>query len=620
MSRTSGEKLQDGINAHRSRHYGEAERWYREILEDVPDDLQANFMLGILTAQTNREDEAIELLKAVSQRDPNNFEALKWLAGVLSFKGHHAEAESYAHKAVALRGTDYDAKLKLSTAYFGQDKFVEAAQTFVSAIKLDRTRVDAYYGLATTFLRLGEPLRARDVLRDAVKISPSPDSLLKLGEVSLACEDPTECIACADKTLAMDPNNVDALILKVRGYRNAQLEMGEDLALADLVRIAPDHPLGHTLIGRRLQAMGEFPSAEAEFLRSIELLPLQGVAYYGITAGRRLTQADRELIDQMELVALDPDLKPDESAHLHFALGKAYDNIGEYGSAMAHFDIGNRLMRELRMGIRRFDRDEATAQIDRIIQLFTKPFIESQLTKMGTAKEPVPIPIFIAGIMRSGTTLAEQILSCHPMVGGGGEQAFWRPAESNCVNYRKRAVDRDSIKRKALEYCEVLASISPGHPYVTDKNPANRLVYGLIHLAFPVSRIIHMRRNPVDVAISIYTTLIRTGAPFVGDKDDIVFALKEHERLVDHWREVLPEDRLLEVEYEDLVQDRERQTRRIVEFCDLPWDESCLRPEDNLRTVVTPSFWQVRQPVYTASLARWRKYEPWLGPFASLKD
>ena len=153
---------------------------------------------------------------------------------------------------------------------------------------------------------------------------------------------------------------------------------------------------------------------------------------------------------------------------------------------------------------------------------------------------------------------------------------------------------------------------------MTDKNPANRLVYGLIHLAFPSCRIIHMRRNPVDVAISIYTTLIRTGAPLVGNREDIVYALQEHERLVDHWREVLPSDRFLEVPYESLVTDRENETRRMIEFCGLPWNDACMHPEDNLRTVVTPSFWQVRQPVYSGSLNRWKRYEPWLGAFKEL--
>ena len=618
MAESTERDFQQALSFHKARRYGEAQAMYRDLLADDPGNLDITLLLGILAAQTDHEDEACDLLAEVIHRDPLNGEALKWYAGVLSFKDRHAEAEHYAVRAVSLLPQDYDARLKLSTAYFGQQKLKETVDTFLGAIRLNPVEKDAYYGLATTYLRMGEPFRARDILRDAVHIQTTPESLLKLGEVCLACEDPHQAILCAQGVLARKPQDTEALILLVRAYRNAQMEHQEDEALQRLRSVSPDDQLGHTLFGRRLQSLGHFADAEKEFQRSIEIKREQGVAYYGITAGRRIAEADRELVQQMERVVNDGDMNQDERAHLHFALGKAYDNLGQYGDAMAHFDLGNKLMRELRMGVRKFDREAAVEQVDRIIELFTADFLDIQAEKMAKQPALTPQPIFIAGIMRSGTTLAEQILSCHPMVGGGGEQGFWRPAEPECVNYSKHTVFRDTIRTKAKQYVDLLAKVAPDHPYVTDKNPANRMVYGLLHIAFPNSRIIHMRRNPIDVAISIYTTLIRTGAPFVGDRDDIVFALKEHERLVAHWKSVLPEDRLIEVRYEELVRDREAQTRRIVEFCGLPWDEACLHPEDNLRTVVTPSFWQVRQPVYSASVERWKKYEPWLGPFAEL--
>ena len=618
MSETFSSDFQAATQAHRERQYESAETIYRLILEQEPSHLDAQFMLGILAAQTDREDLAIELLSQVVLHDPNNFEANKWLAGVLTFKLRYRDALPHALKGVELRPTDYDARLKLATCYFGLDDFPSASQAFVEAIKINRLNPDAFYGLATSYLRMGEPYLARETLRDAVRLQPSAESLLKLGDVCLACEDPQEALLCANRVLAHYPTNVDGLILSARAYRNAQDEAHEDEALGKLRDIAPNHHLVLTLNGRRFQSLGQFQEAEEQFRKSITTKPDQGVAYYGITAGRRINDQDRLLVEQMEKSCSSQEVNADELAHLHFALGKAYDNLGDYGNAMSHFDEGNRLMRQLRMGNRKYDRQAASKHIDNIISFFTPEFMRHHAEKAVGLSDPHPVPIFIAGIMRSGTTLAEQILSCHSMVGGGGEQAFWRPAESECLNFEKRKIYRDVIKRKALAYTNLLAQVSPGFAYVTDKNPANRMVYGLLHLAFPGSKIIHMRRNPVDVAISIYTTLIRTGAPVIGDRDDIVFALKEHERLVDHWREILPDDSFLEVRYESLVQNREEETRRIVEFCRLPWDDSCLRPEDNLRTVVTPSFWQVRQPVYTGSLDRWRRYEPWLGSFSQL--
>jgi len=616
MNRRLQTRLQEGLAAQKARDFGSAEAIYREVLAESAGNLDTLLLLGTLLAQADREDEAVGYLRQVVERDPRNVDALVWLGAVVSYLNRHEEALDCARRASELRPRDYGIWLNLATAQFGLERFEASIKSFQRAINLDPGRPEAYYGIASSYLRLGEPFLARAALRNAFTQAPSDDGLLKLGEVSLACEDPDEAISCARQVLKRRPDMAEALVLLTRAYRNAQRETDEDAALAKLMATSPDLPIARTLSGRRLQSLGDFPAAEAEFRRSVEAQPSQGVAYYGITAGRRMKEEDRPLVEQMESVIQKGGMIPDETAHLHFALGKSYDNLGDYGAAMRHFDEGNRLMRSLRMGTRAFDRAEASRHIDQIIGLFTKEFLQRE----GREGHYSPTPIFIAGIMRSGTTLAEQIISCHPDVGGGGEQAFWRPAELECVDYAGHRVRSEKIAAKAEEFSERLAKIAPGKPFVTDKNPANRLVYGLMHLAYPDARIVHMKRNPVDVAISIYTTLIRTGAPFVGDKEDIVFALREHERLVTHWKSVLPADRFLEVVYEDLVGDRERVTRGVLDFLGLEWSESTLHPEDNLRTVVTPSFWQVRQPVYTGSLQRWKKYEPWLGPFAQLMD
>jgi hypothetical protein len=150
--------------------------------------------------------------------------------------------------------------------------------------------------------------------------------------------------------------------------------------------------------------------------------------------------------------------------------------------------------------------------------------------------------------------------------------------------------------------------------------PDNYLALGLIHAAFPNARIIHTKRNPIDTCISIYTTPNRTSDPYANSRANIVFAYEQYLRLMQHWRSVLPADRLFEVSYEELIANRESVTREMVSFCGLEWDDACLRPEDNERAVATPSVWQVRQPVYSTSVERWRRYEPWLGAFGKLKD
>jgi hypothetical protein len=171
----------------------------------------------------------------------------------------------------------------------------------------------------------------------------------------------------------------------------------------------------------------------------------------------------------------------------------------------------------------------------------------------------------------------------------------------------------------ALDYLTLLRGIAPAALRVTDKNPFNFLYIGFIHLALPQARFIHCRRDPVDTCLSIYFTRFAMPQPFAYDRGDLVFYYQQYQRLMAHWRTVLPPGRLLEIDYETLIAERERETRRMIDFCGLEWDDECLTPERNQRVVRTASLWQARQPVYPGSVGRWRRYEPWLGALGELR-
>jgi hypothetical protein len=211
----------------------------------------------------------------------------------------------------------------------------------------------------------------------------------------------------------------------------------------------------------------------------------------------------------------------------------------------------------------------------------------------------------------------DQILSCHSQIGTAGELGFWPEHEDAAVETAGHRISPNATELRA-KYVEHLSSVAPGARLVIDKNPANLLFVGMLHALFPSSRIICSRRDAVDTALSIWMTRTETGAPFVCDRKAIVFACKEFLRLTDHWRATIPPNRFLEVRYESLIESPEQRTREMVHFCGLDWDEACLHPELNKRSIRTPSFWQARQPVYGTSVGRWRRYEPWLGPFEEL--
>jgi tetratricopeptide (TPR) repeat protein len=315
------------------------------------------------------------------------------------------------------------------------------------------------------------------------------------------------------------------------------------------------------------------------------------------------------LVDQLEEMLQRPGRPDFDRALLHFALGKAYDDLGTYARAIQHFDAAN----ELEHRRLNFDREAFVTRIDRLIETFTPAFFAGQVASSQVASSmPSELPVCIIGMARSGTTLVEQIMSSHRAVRAGGELTFWSDRGA-------AASDAASVQRLAMDYLALLRRIAPDASRVTDKNPFNFLWTGLIHAALRGARFIHCRRDPIDTCLSIYFTRFATRQEFAYDRGNLAFYYRQYERLMAHWRKLLPSNRLLEIDYEVMTADAERQTRRMVEFCGLEWDDACLKPERNQRVVRTASMWQARQPVYRSSVSRWRNYEPWLGELASLK-
>jgi hypothetical protein len=226
--------------------------------------------------------------------------------------------------------------------------------------------------------------------------------------------------------------------------------------------------------------------------------------------------------------------------------------------------------------------------------------------------------LFIVGMIRSGTSLMEQIVSSHPDVAGAGELSFWHDHEQDCWG-ADGLPDPERLQQISGMFVELIQSKAPQARRVTDKLPHNFALIGEIASALPEARFIHCRRSPADNCLSVYTTAYQRPPVFAHDRANIAFAYREYARMMDHWRAVLPADRLLEVSYEEMVQDREAVVRRVIEFIGLPWHEACLRHEENQRAVRTPSLWQVRQPIYTTSMQRWRRFEEWIPEFVELE-
>ena len=310
----------------------------------------------------------------------------------------------------------------------------------------------------------------------------------------------------------------------------------------------------------------------------------------------------------------DIDLSCDQQIWLHFALGKCYDDTADYAAAFSHFSAGCRLKRA---GIV-YSADDFSAQVSRIIRLFDR----DTLARLRGAGDPSELPVFILGMPRSGTTLTEHILASHPDVFGAGELSTLMDIAGQLGQRLSDArLDAVTLAAWGARYVAELKTHAPDALRITDKMPANFLALGLIHLMLPNAKIIHVRRNPADTCVSCYAQLFTDGHEYSYDLTELGRYYVDYARLMEHWHSVLPAGAFLEVAYEDIVADQQAVTRRIVEYCGLPWSDDCIAYYMSERDVRTASAMQVRQPMYTSSLGRWKNYREFLAPlFDALGD
>jgi len=376
-----------------------------------------------------------------------------------------------------------------------------------------------------------------------------------------------------------------------------------EISLRQVLAIDDDAHAALALLAYVQNARGDFAAAEAGLARALRLQPTEIGLYYELVQTRKIHAGDAGLIARMR-AALAFAAPPHAKVRLHLALAKALDDIGDYQDAASQLQAASDLQ------ARHFpiDRKALTAQVDRLIGVFTPDW----LAAADHRRHPSEMPILVLGMPRSGTTLTEQILSSHPAVAGGGEVRFWQGVGLHFLrSYRSGPVDSWRI---AEAYLARLRSVSPDAEHVVDKNPFNFMWTGLVHLLFPNARIVHCRRNPGDTCLSAMLADL-TQPLFSNAVDDLAFYHRQYQRVMAHYRRLLPVDRFMDLDYEKLVGNPATEIRSLLAFCGLSWDEACLSPEQNSRTVLTASAWQVRQPIYRSSTGRRRHYETLLRPF-----
>jgi len=586
-----------------------------ELLRRNPRNADAAHLLGLIHWAEGRRDQALGMLQGAATLAPDHPVICSNFGGILLSVGHFADAGKYLAHAIRLRPGFADAHCNMGNLLRVQGDPTGAEAAYRRALAIEPRMAPGHNNLGLIFYMAGRKEQAVASYRAAIAIDPTfPEAFNNLGNALGDLEQDDEAIQCLEEALRLRPkfaeahSNLAKLLLRKERLAPARAHLMQALNLQ------PDFAGAYHNLGTLYRTEGAFPEAEGCFRKSVALDSTQYMSYAGITGTRKMKSADRPLIDRLEQILREAgNRNTDEISHLHFALGKAYDDLGEHAPAFAHYRIANDLEHE-RLP-QKFEPALFKAHIDKLISRFTPEFF-ARYRNAGSSSD---LPILIVGMMRSGTSLVEQILSSHPKIHGAGELIYWAN-EDRRLRTDLQDPSAETIAEVGNQYLALLRGLSTTALRVTDKMPHNFLHLGLIRLAFPNARIIHCRRNPIDTCLSIYFQNFPALHPYAYNLDDLAAFYQQYHRLMQHWRQLLPPASMLELQYEDLIADQEAGSRRMIEFCGLEWDERCLMFQDNQRVVRTASSWQVRQPMYRTSVARWQKYQAFIGPLARLPE
>ncbi len=557
---------------------------------------------------------AIDVLSRVVKQQPGHGQAWRALADQFTLAGDAVKADyAYAHH---IRASVNDPQLLQAAQALCENNLPVAERLLRAFLKEYPTDVTAIRMLAETGARLGRYDDAERLLARALELAPSFDAARhNYASVLHRQNKPADALVQADLLLKRDPRNpgyraLKAAVLSQVGEYARSSEAYESL-LADF----PSQPKGWMSYGHTLKTLGKQAQSIGAYRKAIAQMPGLGEAYWSL-ANLKTFRFTADEIAAMRGQLQRGDLTPDDRLHFEFALGKALEDAGDYKDSFAHYDKAN----QLRRASLPYRADHTASFMARLAALGGDFFA----ARRGSGA-PAPDPIFVVGLPRSGSTLIEQILSSHSAVEG--------TMELHDVAHIARGLGPWTKLDGATAYPEVLETLPPerfaalgedylartrihrklGKPFFIDKMPNNFLHIALIQLMLPNAKIIDARRHPLGCCFSCFKQHFARGQTFTYSLADLGHYYAGYVRLMAHFDAVLP-GRVHRVFYEDMVARPEAEIRRLLDYCGLAFEESCLKFYQNDRSVRTASSEQVRMPIFAEGLDQWRHFEPWLGP------
>jgi tetratricopeptide (TPR) repeat protein len=594
----------------------EAVAAYRQAIQITPDYAEAHSNLGIVLTDQGKLGEAVAAFHQAIQIKPDSALAYSNLGVALKDQGKLDEAVVACRQAIGIKPDLAQAHSNLGNVLKDQDKLDEAVAAYHQAIQIKPDYALAHSNLGGALKVQGKLDEAVAACREAIDIKPDlAEAHFNLGDVLIDQGKLDEAVAAYRQAIQIKPGYAEAysnlgVVLEGQGKLDEAVA-----ACRQAILIKPDLAATYSNLGHMLKELGQLHEAQEAYFEAIQLDPSLTRAYFNLADSMTFAPGDRYLTAMEALAAKTEGLSKTDRTQLDFALGKAYADLKDYRRSFKHLLAGNAGKRATIY----YEEKSALALFDRIEAVFTSELVKA---KSGGG-DGSPLPIFVLGMPRSGTTLVEQIIASHPMAYGAGElQTLTNVArtvcdpDGNAIPFPEfmPALDVSALRQIGTRYVTALRELAPKGERVTDKMPSNYYFAGLIHLALPNAKIIHTMRDPIDTCISCFSKLFSGEQNHTYDLGELGRYYKRYERLMAHWRRALPPSRILDVQYEDVVADLEGQAQRIISYCGLPWDDRCLAFHKTDRPVRTASATQVRQPIYKSAVGRSRLYETQLGP------
>lgn len=558
----------------------EARRALERAIKRAPDYAEAHNNLGNLLVQSGEIDAALSHYRKATAARPGYLEPVGNMARALAEAGRHEESITHFRQIAEQSDANAEQLTDYANVLHKAGRSAEAVDICERALKLDPDSAKAVFLQALLLKEHGDLPGAERSYRRAAELDPD------LAEVH---------------------NNLGNLL-----YHAGRVDEALDCYMAYVEK--SDRKAGGLLSQASCHiALGDSATAMELVERALDLEPDNVVALTRLVDLGGATRDD--FSTRLEAAASRPDMERGDKQRAAFALAHYHDKMNNWDAAFRWAEDANALAREALP----YNPEIEEQWIERLTTVFDRAFFDGRPEGMGIAAET---PIFIVGMPRSGTTLVEQMLASHPAVHGAGEREEIGRLASNLqaitksyVGYPDCVADftPDMTVQAAQQYLDAVGEEAGDALRITDKMPLNFRQLGLITMLFPNARVIHCRRDPMDVCLSCYLLGFAGRMAFAYDLQGLGHYYRLYDRLMAHWREVLPL-RMFEVRYEDIVENFEAKSREIVDFAGLDWDDRCLRFHETRRTVLTSSNLQVRQPLYSSSVGRWRHYEAGLGP------